>query len=370
MRRLAPLTLACALLGTACTPAKTPAAKAVRTGTTVRTNCPDAAPALADEGLETVGKPLGLTIERICVYGTSEQSRAGLDGALALHIGEPLAEGAVRASIDAIAKTGLFDDVSLGAEKRGDGALVHVIVKERPRVEEVVYVGASAAQMTSPVVYGTPLDPFVLHAAAQKIQREYRVHGWGAATVKVEAEPTTPGKVRVKMLVTEGAPWKIAKLAFTGNAKVKEADLRAASALTTGSAWNPEEADAASAKLTELYYDRGYLNVRLESPQRDVTADGAVTLTWTIAEGDTFTIDKIRFSGEPAEKLQNELNALLKTRTKTVFSRSALLADIARVRELFAKRGKTIEVTPMTKTDQKQKTIEVEIELKDAGGAH
>lgn len=368
MRRLAPLALV--LLGTGCTPAKTPAPPAVRQGTTVRTNCPDAAPALADEGLDTVGKPLGLTIDRICVYGTSEQSRAALDGALAFHVGEPLAHTAVRASMDAIANTGLFDDVSLGAETRGAGALVHVIVKERPRVEEVVFVGASAAQMTSPIVYGTPLDPFVLQAAAQKIESEYHAHGWGAATVKVATEQAAPGKVRVKILVNEGPAWKIAKLSFTGATKVTEADLRTASALKAGSAWDPDAVAAVSAKLTELYYDRGYLNVRLEEPRRDVAADGGVTLTWAITEGDTFTIDKIRFSGEPAEKLQNELTAVVKTRPKTVFSRAALLADIARVRELFAKRGKTIEVTPMTKTDQKRKTIEVEMELRDAGPAH
>ncbi|MBX3231245.1 MAG: hypothetical protein KIT84_09910 [Labilithrix sp.] len=348
-------------------PPKSPASPKTREGTTVVTSCPSAAPKLAAEDLEPAA-PLSLAIERVCTYGASDANRAEVERALTFRIGAPLATEEVRASIEALVATRLFDDVAIGAEKRGNGALVHVVLTERPRVEEVVYDGASAAQMTSPVEYDKPIDRFVLAAAADKIESEYHLHGYGAAKVTFVTEPTKPGFVRVRFKVVEGTPWKLAKISFPGTTKLSEAELRALSGLTPGSAWNPTALAQAAQRIVNAYYDRGYVNVRMEELQRDVAADGAVTVTWPVQEGERFSVGKVSFSGAPADKLEGELRAAMKTRTKAVFDRSMLQADIARIRELFAKRGKKVEVNPLTKTDQKAKTIEIEIELREIEG--
>ena len=47
-------------------------------------------------------------------------------------------------------KSGIVDELAIGAEKRGDGAVVYVSVHELPRADEVLYNGDARNEHLSP----------------------------------------------------------------------------------------------------------------------------------------------------------------------------------------------------------------------------
>jgi outer membrane protein assembly factor BamA len=183
--------------------------------------------------------------------------------------------------------------------------------------------------------------------------------------VDPKIEETGPGRVRVRFVVNEGAPWKIVKLAFSGAKKVPEADLRKASSLQEGASFDAEKVERATLLLMELYFNRGMIMSRVAEPKRDVTSDGSVVLTWTIEESDVFRVGTVRFS-KLGEKLQKELTAEMKTQPRAVFDRSKLVADLARIQAWFKARGQAVEAVPLTKLDAAKKTIDLELEIGEA----
>lgn len=197
------------------------------------------------------------------------------------------------------------------------------------------------------------------------METEYAARGYGSAKIDPKIEETGPGSVRVRFVVTEGAPWKIAKLAFSGAKKVTEADLRKASSLQEGGSFDADKVERATLLMTDLYFNRGMLTTRVVEPKREVTSDGGVTLTWTIDESDVYRMGTVRFS-KLGEKLQKELTAEMKTQPRAVFDRSKLVADLARIGAWFKARGQAVEAVPLTKLDGVKKTVDLEVEIAEA----
>jgi outer membrane protein assembly factor BamA len=308
----------------------------MREGTTVRTSCDDVAPAMLD--LPDDPKPIGHVIERVCMYGASDESAL-----LALKVGATLSGEDIRKSMVALAASPLVEDATIAAELRGDGALVHVVIKERPIVETV----------TGPagVKEGEHLDRHGLTLTAKKLEADYADRGYGEAKVETSVEQGfDPKKVKVTLTVNEGPRWTIAKTIFIGIGKVPEAELRAKMEIEDGSVYNPDLVDVTAQRLEMFIADRGYLECVVEGPQRSVQ-NGAVTLTWTIREGELFSVGAI--------KGPRDAVAVMKLKPKATFDRGLFAADMKRVEDLYAKKKKEIDYDPHV--DHKKKTVDVMI---------
>ena len=208
----------------------------------------------------------------------------------------------------------------------------------------------------------TRLDRRVVDAVVRAMRDEYASRGYGAAKVDFEIEPAGPGDVRVRFAVTEGPRWKLSKLSFPGAKKISEADLRKATELEEGAPVDLERVERAKFMLARAYHDRGMIMSRIGEPKREVAADGATVISWTIDEGDVYRIGTIRFA-KLGEKLQKELTAETKARPKETFNHAQLNEDLERIKAWFRARGQTVMAVLAIKADDRKKTVDLEIDV-------
>ncbi|MBX3188824.1 MAG: hypothetical protein KF819_17530 [Labilithrix sp.] len=308
------------------------------------------------------GKP----VARVCVIGASDDTRRAAENVVSLKPGDAVDAERMKIDLEAIFRLGVFDDASVYGLSDGGVTLVFV-VRERPRIGEVVFEGAkllgdAALSKKFPIEKQAPYDPARVHELAEAVRDEYRARGYESCEVRQIAEPLDGGLVRVKLKVTEGPLRRYAKIAFKGNAKVSEADLQKAAALKAGKPFVQEEIDRAAMVVAALYYDRGMIQVRVNVEHGPPQKDGGLDVVFSVDEGDVFHVGALRATklGAPLEK---ELLARIKARPKQTFARYVIAKDVQDLRAWFESKGQRVEINPITDVDVKKKTIDVTFEV-------
>ena len=207
----------------------------------------------------------------------------------------------------------------------------------------------------------SPYDAGAASKIAMVVRDEYRQRGYEAARVVVVAEPApgAPDHVDVRLKVDEGTQSRFAKLEFKGNRKGPEAELRKAAALETGKPFVREEVERAALLVSTFYFERGFVQVRIDTEIGSANAQGVVPVAFVIDEGDVYSIGALHATklGAPFEK--EILEKVIKARPKQIFMRTALIEDVARVKAFFEKRGQQVDIEPETVIDAKKKTIDL-----------
>ncbi|HEY8073902.1 MAG TPA: POTRA domain-containing protein, partial [Labilithrix sp.] len=205
---------------------------------------------------------------------------------------------------------------------------------------------------------GKPFDGAAVKAFVNALTDAYKEHGFGGANVAVATDPAGEGRVRVRVTVDEGPKWTFGKIDFRGQSKAKEAELLSAAQLQTGSTFDEDVLERAALVVTAWYYDHGMVNAKVDAHVAKPGADGVVPITFTIQEGEVFSISTLGIDGVPAAE-QKTLLAELKAKPKQTFVRATLVEDLQRVkaRATALHPRADVEVEPMTELDPKTKTI-------------
>lgn len=306
------------------------------------------------------GKP----VVRVCVLGASEESRKAAQKVIELRPSETFSAERVRGDLQAILKLGIFDDASAHGLRVRDNTSVVLFysVHDRPKISEIGFEGAKVlgdAELNAklPFQKNAPYDPAKVNEVVQTVKDEYQARGYDSVRVALVAEPAG-SLVRVRIKVDEGQRSRLSKVQFKGNKKLSEADLHKAAHLEVGDPYVQEQVDRATLLVTSLYYDRGFVQVRVD-PEVTKPAGGSVVASFVIDEGDVYSMGTLHATklGEPVEK--ELLEKVVRARPKQVFVRSALIEDIQRMTTFFEARGQRVEITPQTTIDPKKKTIDV-----------
>ncbi len=234
-------------------------------------------------------------------------------------------------------KLGVLDDVSVYGlpAQQGTSVVVLYAVHQRPRIADIAFEGAKVLADTEmvkklPLAKGTPYEPLRINAVAQNVREEYLARGYEGCRVVLVSEPAAgaPDQVSVRVKVDEGPQWHLSKLAFRGNKKVSEADLRKAAGLTVGQPYVKDEIERATLAVSGVLFDRGFIAMHLDPEQGPVDDKGNVALTFAIEEGDVHTIHAFHVTKLGAPLEQEILGKVMRTRPNQVFSRVALVDDV------------------------------------------
>jgi outer membrane protein insertion porin family len=321
--------------------------------------------------LEAVGFE-GKPVVRVCVIGGSEASRQAAQRAIELHPSDVFSAGRMRADLEAILRLGIFDDAAAYGLRVQQGAGVALLysVHDRPHIAHIGFEGAKVfgdATLDSKLTVAkeVPYDPASASQVALTVRDEYRKRGYEAARVVVVTEPVagSPDQINVRLKVDEGTQSRFAKIELRGNKKVPEAELRKAAAIEAGKPFVREEIERATLVMSALYYDRGFVQVRVDTELGAANAQGMVPTTFVIDEGDVYSISALHVTklGAPLEK--ELLDTVVRARPKQVFVRTKIVEDIERVNAFFAARPQQVTVTPLTEIDPKKKTIDLTFEI-------
>ena len=108
-------------------------------------------------------------------------------------------------------------------------------------------------------------------------------------------EQEVEGGIRLVINLTEFP--RIRSISFQGHDKIKEKDLRAAFPVHVGQFANPAAINRDLQPLRELYYEKGYYNVAMDTDSTKVDANNMEDLVVTIREGKKVKVQTISFRG-------------------------------------------------------------------------
>ena len=352
----------------ACGPSPTPVAPPVPSAPSA-----DAVPPCPTE-IAQGGDPIeaesyeGRKVARVCILG-SDVARKEAARAISTKEGDTYSMDRTRGDLDALLHLGTLDDAATFGIRAGRDAFVLVYsVHERPRVADIAVTGAKVlgdAALTSkiPVEANGRFDPGAVNVVAQAIREEYRTRGYDACTVKLVSEPAGDGKVKVRIVVTEGPRLYFSKIEVKGNTKLKEPDLRKVIGIDDKAPFDRAKIDLAAQKLSAFYYDRGMIQIRAKPTTSSPGTDGGVVLTFALDEGDVFSVGELHTTklGAPVEK--ELLEKVVKLKSTQPFSRQAVIDDMERIKGYFAKSKQVVEIVPTTNIDEKKKTVSLTFEI-------
>lgn len=304
--------------------------------------------------------------------------------------GEVLTREALRRDVKTLFEMGFFSDVAVrlltAAEAGADGPVVVFQVVEKPAIREIRYEGLEhlSKDDVKELVKVTPfsiLDRSVIEKSARAIADKYREKGYYLAEVTYRLDPVpAEASVDVVFVVNEQAKVEVRQVRFVGNDHIPSKDLAGVMetreggyfSFLTGSGTYKEDAfDRDLMRISAVYYDRGYINVKVSRPLVTLSPDRqSLFVTVPIEEGEQYHVGKMDLSGDLiADK--DALMARLTLKDGELFVRSKLGADITGLQDLYRNRGYAyVNVTPLTNIDPKKRTIDLTLDISKGDRVH
>jgi len=283
--------------------------------------------------------------------------------------------------MNAIWALGFFEDIHLFLEALEGGQYVYVVqLRERPVVREVRFEGneeLSSSDIKELVTLKTLsiLNPATVQQNAKKIQDKYIEKGFFLAEVqhRLDAVGTEGLEVDVVFEIREHAKVMVKQIQFFGVEKVPEEELRSKmftregsflSFLSGGGIFRDDGFQRDLQVIQAIYYDHGFINVRVESPQVSLSADKRhVFISLRVEEGLPFDLGTLDFSGDSLIPF-SELKKNLKSRSGARFSRSFMAEDIQTISDAYYDLGYAYaNVTPLTDLDVENRIVDIVFDI-------
>ena len=251
-------------------------------------------------------------IKDIRVEGLQSVDPGTVFASLPFRTGDTYTEDQGTAAIRALFGLGLFQDVQVQV----DGDVVVVVVRERPRVQEISFDGLKefdknlVLQLLKDVGVAPDktLDKATVERAEQEIKRQYLNRSLYAVQVVATITPVPNNRVNLHFQVVEGGVAKIHEMHIVGAHAFKESTLLDQLDQNTGSwlSWYTKSDRYSQAKLNgdletlrAFYLSRGFLEFRIDSTQVAITPEkDAVALTINVTEGQRYAVSDVRLEGD------------------------------------------------------------------------
>lgn len=328
------------------------------------------------------GNPLtwqGRPIERLEFRGNRKVENDAIAVQLQSKPGTVLDAAKLRDDIRAMWKMGFFSDVDVEAEVMATGGLTLTFtVKEKPSIHKVFVAGNSDLELAKiNEVIDLELDSIVdiakIKKNRDKIAELYVQKGFYLASVDWEVKPANESEVDVWFKVDEKAKVKIRDVQFVGNMHIPDDDLRGAIAtrradalsfLNDSGTYSQEAFERDLLLISAYYWDRGYANVKVGTPQLRLSRDKQyMYLSIPIDEGPVFTIGTVNFKGDLIGSAAVNLEKI-HIRPGMKFSRTLIAEDREALSNYYQDQGYAYaNVLPLTKVDVDKKQLSLTFEV-------
>ena len=259
-----------------------------------------------------------LCSEKIQVEGLQGIPVSTVYGYLPITVGDSVSDQNSSGIIQALYKTGFFDNVALGRE----GNILIIKVVQRPIISRIQITGnkliptdkLQESLNTIGFKEGRVFSSSMLENIKSSLKHEYFILGKYNARVDVTVTKEARNRVLVNVAISEGAVATIHQITIIGNYAFSERMLLRQLTLSTSGlfSWmnhndqySREKLEADIEKLRSYYMDRGYLRFDVVSSQVSITPDHKqVYIVLHINEGSQYKIRDYTVLGKsilPAE---------------------------------------------------------------------
>ena len=353
---------------------------------------PDAGSAAAAEAPADAGTPGTVTqadvpvqsgvdvLTEVRIEGNRRVEPEVIKRALKNKLGRPFDPTLTGADIQSLWSLGYFADIQLLTQRLPAGGIAYVVrVVERPSVREWRLQGNEELNKddfkeTIDLKPYQILDLDAVRRNVKKIQEKYVEKGFFLAEVTFKIVPVQgTNQADVVFVINEHAKVMVKQVNLIGTDKISSEELKAQMitregnffGFLTGEGTFREEAFQRDLAIIEAaYYDRGFLNVKVEHPTVALSPDKRlIYITVKITEGEQYRISNIDFSGDlivPKERLF----AVLESRKGDYFSRAKVLKDDQSLADIYQDQGYAYaNFNPETTVDPKERTVALDFRV-------
>src|SRR5688572_25100633 len=327
----------------------------------------------------------GLPIAGIRIAGNRRITSEDILAYLTEKPGQLFSPEALSKDVRELWNSGFFDDIEVDLEREQGGASLRFLVRERPNISEIEFEGnnevdsedlTEAIEVKSNSIISYP----AIQRSIQKIRDKYAEQGYFLAEAESEVLPLKNNEVKIKFKVTEHSRVSVRRVTFIGNDSVSDDELRSVMFIGnpgifgfgSGGPFRQDAFERDMAVISALYYDRGYLQVSINTPRVMLTPDrNGVELSITIEEGPRYKIRRFRVFERDAEGKEVEpiggrrkLRGLIRAESGDYFNRAQLLEDLQAVRTLYRDEGyANVLADPETTLDPTSREVDVVVPI-------
>lgn len=294
-------------------------------------------------------------------------------------VGETYTEDKIREDVKALFKSGYFVDVEVDRQVSGNEVSLTYRVTEKPSIVEIVFEGNSDVK-TEDLSEATGIKNYEilnmakLKEAGEKLAKLYEDKGFFLAKVEPVVETVKADEsVRVIFKIQENDKVKVRKITILGAKHISENTIKSSlitkeggffSFMSGSGAYKQEAFDRDVVALRYVYYNKGYIQAKVDRPQVYVTPDKkSIYITMRVEEGEQYTVGEIDFGGDVLFS-KEELSQSVKLNSGAVFAYDVLYKDMS---ELTAKYGDLgyafANVIPRTRINDKELKVDLLFEF-------
>jgi outer membrane protein insertion porin family len=254
-------------------------------------------------------------------------------------------------------------------------------VREHPTIAVVEFVGneeIGTEDFTEAldVKQGSVLSHAAIQRSIQKIRDMYAEKGYFLAEVSNEVVLQKNNEVLVRYTIRENNQVSIRRITFIGNEAIPTEELKAVMltgnpgffSFGSGGPFRQDMFERDVAVISALYYDRGFLDVSINTPRIMLTPDrSGIEISVTINEGPRYRIRQLRIyergpNGEEVEPIGGRRNLRMMVRAEPgdYFNLAELREDLQFVRTMYRDEGYANVETPFDpQRDQQNHEVDV-----------
>lgn len=317
-------------------------------------------------------------IKEIKIQGNKKIEADAIRSKLLSKVGEPLDRDLIRQDVKALFELGYFYNIKVDSSGEPSPVLTY-IVEEKPSIGEILYEGNSEiddeemAEITGLKAYEI-LSLSRVQEAIEKIQKAYEEKGFFLARIQSEVEklPETDN-VKLIIRIDENEKVQVKRITFLGNQKLDASKLKARLATQEGSffsfvsgsgSYKQEAFDRDVQILNYLYFNEGFLKVKIDRPQVYVTPDKkGIYITIRIEEGEQFNVGTIDFAGDLLFS-REELFEDVKIDDTETYVHDTLQEDLRTLQARYGDLGYAFaNIIPRIRTRDSEREVDITFEI-------
>jgi outer membrane protein insertion porin family len=291
---------------------------------------------------------------------------------------EPLNPDSIKEDIINIFGMGYFDDVMADYSITASGRELKFIVKERPYLKKINYIGSKEVGLDKieeavTLKENTVIDRVLIKENTEIIKALYAQEGFYLAKVTPNLVYRGPN-AELTFNIDEGEEVKVRKITIIGNEKVSDYRIKKLmdtkkkgffSLITSSGKFDEFKFHNDLNSIMSHYFDNGYIQSDIIDQSVQLSEDKRwFYITISVTEGEQFTVGRVDVSGDILNT-RAEILEKFKFETSEIFNRSKLTKGIETVDFMYGDEGyANAEITPRTKLDEEKRTIDLDINIK------
>lgn len=345
---------------------KAPASKATHVVSTSES------PAVDHSGLK-------FTVSNVDVRGARKIEKDAILAKVKAKKGDEYTSALIREDILSIFSLGFFQNIDVDIEPEAGGQKIIYTVVEKPSIGEIAYEGISELKQEE-IAEASSLKTYEIYNSSkikdsvERIRKFYEDKGYLLARVDyVVTELTKNETVKVTFKIQENDKVKVRKITFLGNKNLKDNYLKTKigtseagffTGLSNSGAYKQDVFERDVLILRQLYWNQGYVQVKIDRPQVTVTPDKkSLYITIRIEEGEQYFVGEVDFAGDLLFS-REELAADIKIKDNGVFAVDVMQKDISDLQAKYGDLGYAFaNVIPRYTFNEKEKKVDLIFEF-------